>query len=670
MADTITEPAVPSLPAKPDVLPYVEPAAASDAQEPNVKPDTPSGETSTPVGSDTKIVPANSARDAVGAAPALTSKEERSNELAASEAGQERAGTPSADTKDQAVELLAEEQPDKATTEIDITMAEVATENKAPASPVADEAPTSNDTAGDAMKTDEKEIADGASSKTEPVAGETVGDAVDAPAVAVGSDVNTPTKAAKAPTTLARRKSVGQKLNRKGSKARMVHLDAKPGEHYFVKLKGYPAWPVVICDEEMLPESLLKSRPVTAARPDGSYREDYADGGRRAVDRTFPVLYLYTYEFGWVPNQDMSDLDPEKVVDAINDKMRKDLQQAHHLAAENNSLDFYKELLRQFQADKEEAEEAKRQAAEAKRLAQATPKKSKKAAVDEDADMMDVPDDEDVTASTTKSKKRKAEEDVRTPKTTDSAKKPKIKITSSGTPKSSGTPSSATKNKTGKSPADTKVKNASKVQPSDNADSTASAEPELDPEEKRRRKAKEVLFFLRHKIQKGLLARDQAPKETEMKTVSEYLTKLEGLADLELSAIRETKMNKVLKAILKIETIPREDEFKFKPRSQTLLEKWNKLLAPTSAVEAATPTANGASTTTGEGKSNGLGKVADGAEKTAEVEKSVEEEKSEEVEKPEENEKLAEAEKSEQTAVPEPAAANDEPKTEEIVASA
>ena len=97
----------------------------------------------------------------------------------------------------------------------------------------------------------------------------------------------------------ARRKSAGpadKKLNKKASKARILHTDAKPGDHFFVKLKGFPQWPVVICDEDMLPQALIKSRPVTAKREDGTYREDYADGGKRIADRTFPVMYLHTNE--------------------------------------------------------------------------------------------------------------------------------------------------------------------------------------------------------------------------------------------------------------------------------------------------------------------------------------------------------------------------------------
>lgn len=76
--------------------------------------------------------------------------------------------------------------------------------------------------------------------------------------------------------------------------------------------------------------------------------------------------------------------------------------------------------------------------------------------------------------------------------------------------------------------------------------------------------------------------------------MSEFVTKLEGYAELEVSIIRATKINKVLKAILKLNSIPKEEEFQFKPRSQTLLDKWNKLLASEQDTPAPAPaTANG-----------------------------------------------------------------------------
>lgn len=90
--------------------------------------------------------------------------------------------------------------------------------------------------------------------------------------------------------------SKGKTLSKKASKARLTHIDAQPGDQFLVKLKGFPAWPAIICDESMLPSALINSRPVSAARPDGSYNEPYAEGGKRVHDRSFPVMYLHTNE--------------------------------------------------------------------------------------------------------------------------------------------------------------------------------------------------------------------------------------------------------------------------------------------------------------------------------------------------------------------------------------
>lgn len=118
-----------------------------------------------------------------------------------------------------------------------------------------------------------------------------------------GDDANAAAPNASKSKTPARRKSTagadgakGKKLNKKGSRAAITHIDAQPGQHFFIKLKGYPQWPCIICDEDMLPHALIKTRPVSAARSDGTYREDFADGGKRAADRTFPIMYLATNE--------------------------------------------------------------------------------------------------------------------------------------------------------------------------------------------------------------------------------------------------------------------------------------------------------------------------------------------------------------------------------------
>lgn len=55
-----------------------------------------------------------------------------------------------------------------------------------------------------------------------------------------------------------------------------------------------------------------------------------------------------------------------------------------------------------------------------------------------------------------------------------------------------------------------------------------------------------------------------------------FFEQLETHKDLEPSIIRATKVHKVLKAIVKLTSIPKEEEYNFKKRSTSLLEIWNK----------------------------------------------------------------------------------------------
>jgi hypothetical protein len=118
-----------------------------------------------------------------------------------------------------------------------------------------------------------------------------------------------------------------------------------------------------------------------------------------------------------------------------------------------------------------------------------------------------------------------------------------------------------------------------------------------------------------------------------MDSMCDLITRLETFTDLEGSIIRTTKIHKVLRAIIKLTSIPRDEEFQFKKRSHDLLAVWNKILAS----EPETPTA--ASGTDKDGPAtNGVGKdgkvddkdeeegakSASEGEKDADVEKQVE----------------------------------------------
>lgn len=182
---------------------------------------------------------------------------------------------------------------------------------------------------------------------------------------------------------------------------------------------------------------------------------------------------------------------------------------------------------------------------------------------------------------------------AKTPKTAT-----KLKLT---TPKAPGTTEKKAKEsaKTAK-PKSERKKSRAAVSDEDVADEEAKgAEKELDPAEAKAKKEKEgkisvscyfnclqsLVLFLRHKLQKGFLSRDQTPQESEMATMANFITKLEDYGDLEVSIIRSTKINKVLKALIKLNTIPKDEEFNFKSRSVDLLGRWNKALGADSTAD-------------------------------------------------------------------------------------
>jgi hypothetical protein len=102
-------------------------------------------------------------------------------------------------------------------------------------------------------------------------------------------------------------------------------------------------------------------------------------------------------------------------------------------------------------------------------------------------------------------------------------------------------------------------------------------EKPLDPVEARQIREKEVLF-LRHQIQKAFLSRGEAPQEKQMPLMVVYFQRLEGYADLDVDVIRITKIDKALRLLNKLNTIPRDDEFQFRRRSTELLSRWDSLL--------------------------------------------------------------------------------------------
>ena len=81
--------------------------------------------------------------------------------------------------------------------------------------------------------------------------------------------------------------------------------------------------------------------------------------------------------------------------------------------------------------------------------------------------------------------------------------------------------------------------------------------------------------------------------------MNQQMKQLEQYTDLDAGIIKSTKINKVLKAILKLDAIPLEETFNFKDRSSHLLTAWAPALGLDPATAGAEPTSSKEPTTNG-----------------------------------------------------------------------
>ncbi|KAH7399531.1 hypothetical protein BKA66DRAFT_166898 [Pyrenochaeta sp. MPI-SDFR-AT-0127] len=419
-------------------------------------------------------------------------------------------------------------------------------------------------------------------------------DAEGVPATDASATNGTP--AGKKATNGKRKSGVNQSEQKKKTpakgkkKAPELRLNASAGDMFMVAMRGYQPWPVIVCDEEMLPESLLSKRPVSAKRIDGTYREDFLDDGKNAKDRRYPIMFLGTNEFAWQVNTELLNFDIDEVkkdVESGNQgKRNKALWEAYQIAAEGHELSHFKQMLQAHeQAMQDDLEQREQKEQQKKEKAEKAARR--KSGVADESDDVDMEDGGGVGAPSAKkakgSKKRKKDDEsdgenekaAKTPKT-------KLKLTTK-TPKDA-------------SAAKPKKESKSKKKSSEEVEPAAPEEPPMTEEERLQKREKQVLY-LRHRLQKGFLSRDQAPKDEDMLNMSDYLKQLELHDDLEAEVIKKTKVHKVLKAIIKLDSIPKEEEYGFKKRSNDLLGKWNGALAaenePTTATTPAEPPTNG-----------------------------------------------------------------------------
>lgn len=92
----------------------------------------------------------------------------------------------------------------------------------------------------------------------------------------------------------------------------------------------------------------------------------------------------------------------------------------------------------------------------------------------------------------------------------------------------------------------------------------------------------------RHALQRAFLPKDRAPTEEDVKDQDAVFTKVEE-ADITADQLKATKIGKVMRKIVSLDSIPLDAEHSFKKRAEALVNKWNAVQHPGASTEATEP---------------------------------------------------------------------------------
>lgn len=302
------------------------------------------------------------------------------------------------------------------------------------------------------------------------------------------------------------------------------------GTVVLAKLKGFPAWPGMIVDESNLTPEVIKAKPKANSK---TSKKAQGDG------RVWPVKFFVDNNFMWASKTELKLLSVEDAQKYLNSTKKKDklLTAAYKMASSPPDLEsFMNPVDREPETEpvlESETEQPTKvpESGEPESDGNAKSKKLKKPSGQETQTSSLKKTSQNKKKDETKKRIANSKDDI------PSSEKKKIKIE--------------------------KKNSASTVPPS----------KKLSRDHDARQK---IVMAIRFKLQRGFLSKEP-PREQDIPGLSQYLTKLENIKDLELSVIRQTKVNKLLKAILKIPDIPLDSEFKFYERASKLLTKWSTL---------------------------------------------------------------------------------------------
>jgi hypothetical protein len=338
------------------------------------------------------------------------------------------------------------------------------------------------------------------------------------------------------------------------------------GTVVLAKVKGYSAWPGIILSDDMIPDDVLYLKPK-------SIKQRSKPNDKTLLDTTvYGVRFFVEISHVWSARENITVLTREIINNYVNKQKGKretKLLQAYKIALNPPSLSsIAQEIAERRQLEEEEDEEEEREASEEPVRTRSRGRKENKSVATPIKELSTK------NASTNKRKSRISNAAANS----ETKERPPLKRT-----KIEDAPEPVIVADTGASLGSSATVAAHSPTPA------TSLAKDLKEHLETRTK---LVRSIRHRLQRGFIGR--TPLSEELPDLSNHLGRLEGLPELELSVMRETKIKKLLSAILRTKDIPEESKYKFKSRITAVLAGWNKLSAEqtdssASATESLTP---------------------------------------------------------------------------------
>lgn len=348
----------------------------------------------------------------------------------------------------------------------------------------------------------------------------------------------------------------------------------QPKDMVLSKMTGFPAWPSFVMPPDMIPRAIMRAKKKTT---------------------NVCVIFIPDGDYNWMNEKSLESLTPEKLQtrlgklpkDKLRARAKKKSGRTNNVAdalVAANGLDFdnfMEELTRQNKAD-EDIEEAGEAGAEEADAEEGEGEEGEDVE-DEDEVEDEIEDDE---ADEAKAEDAEAEgspsgdepSEIADDHIDESSDDKNTRVSTDDEAKENGTPGrKRARNGLG---ARKEAKNAH--QSHANGDKIGALKPASEKDRQHQ------LWLCRIKLQRSLIQRNQPvtpkdPRDYPAPTVDELLVAriiLHRLADFPVTVelLRETKIHKVLKCILKDEDLEYPDSFQLHEKCEELLQKWKALI--------------------------------------------------------------------------------------------